>query len=89
MVFHFDPQTGLITRTWALRYRDRQSGKLSWHAETLAWQTVHGMKVPARVAVTWEDQGRPWSYWDFEGVAWNVDISQQLPEAAASELAYP
>jgi hypothetical protein len=76
LIFHFDPQTGLITRISALRYRDPNSEKLPWVAEMLAWQTVNGMKLPGRVAITWEDQGRPWSYWDFEGVVWNVDVVQ-------------
>lgn len=78
VTFHFDPQSGLITRITALRYRDEAGEKLPWVAEMLAWQTVNGMKLPSRVAITWEDQGRPWSYWDFEGVAWNVDIAPWL-----------
>jgi hypothetical protein len=81
LIFHFDPQTGLITRTSALRYQDQDGEKLPWVAETLTWQTVNGMKLPARVAITWEDQGRPWSYWDFEGVVWNVDVAQWLSQA--------
>jgi hypothetical protein len=89
LIFHFDPQTGLITRTSALRYRENDGEKVPWYAETLAWQTVHGMKLPSRVAITWEDQGKPWSYWDFEGVVWNVYISQQLPVAAATGAVRP
>jgi hypothetical protein len=89
MVFHFDPQTGLITRTTALRYRGAEGEKVAWYAETLAWQTVNGVKLPARVAITWEDEGKPWSSWDFEGVVWNVDISQQLPVAPTAAVAQP
>jgi hypothetical protein len=89
LVFHFDADTGLIARTSALRYRDKQGGKIVWYADTLAWQAVHGMKLPARVAITWADQGRPWSYWDFEGVVWNVDISRQLPLTTTTEVASP
>jgi hypothetical protein len=80
MIFHFDPSSGLLTRTTAMRYRDAQHGKIPWSAGILDWQTVHGVQLPRRVAITWADQGRPWSYWDFEHVAWNVDIAQQLPQ---------
>jgi hypothetical protein len=80
MLFHFDPQTGLPTSVSALRYRDANGGKIPWRADTLAWQTVNGVKVPARVAIMWEDQGQYWSYWDFEHIAWNIDITAHLAE---------
>ncbi len=76
LTVYFDPESHLVTRITALRYRDEQSGKIPWHANFLAWQTVNGVQVPARTAITWEDQGEPWSYWDFEHVLWNVDIDR-------------
>jgi len=79
MVFHFDAQTGLVTRTSALRYQGQSGEKIPWYAEILEWQTVNGMQLPKRVAVTWENKGEPWSYWTFDGIAWNVDISKTLP----------
>lgn len=82
LIFHFDPQTGLVTRTSALRYQGTTGQKVPWSAEIQAWQTVNGMKLPLRVAVAWANQSGPWSYWDFEHVLWNVDISQQLPTTA-------
>lgn len=85
MLFHFDPQSGLLTRTSALRYQGKTGGKISWYAETLSWQRVNGIQVPLRVAITWENQNGPWSYWDFEGVSWNVDISQALPVETAGQ----
>lgn len=86
LTVHFDPESGLITRMTALRSRDEQSGKIPWHVDFLSWQTLNGAKLPARIAVTWEDQGEPWSYWDFEQVFWNVDISQVLPATVAAEI---
>jgi hypothetical protein len=71
---HFDPQSGLVVRITALLYRDEQSGKIPWRVDFLTWQTVNGVKLPARLAITWEDQGQPWSYWDYEHIFWNVDI---------------
>ncbi len=81
LIFYFDPDTGLPTRTWGLRYQGASGEKVPWFAEILSWQTVDGRQLPRRVAVTWEADGAPWSYWDFEGVRWNVDVSQQLPSA--------
>ena len=71
----FDPATGLITRMTALRYRDAESGKIPWHVDFLTWQTVEGIQVPERLAITWEDQGKPWSYWEIDHLFWNVDLN--------------
>lgn len=79
MIFYFDPETGLVTRTWAMRYQNNGGEKEPWFAEIQTWQTIDGMQIPARVAVTWEKAGQPWSYWDFEGVRWNVEIDDVLP----------
>jgi hypothetical protein len=79
LTVYFDPESGLIARVTALRYRDEKSGKIPWRVDFPTWQTVNGVKLPARIAVTWEDQGKPWSYWNIEDVYWNVDISKTLP----------
>ncbi len=84
LIVHFDPETGLIRRMTALRYRDAESGKIPWHVDFLAWQMVKGMQVPLRASILWEDQGKPWSYWDFEAYFWNVDVSETLPSATVS-----
>jgi hypothetical protein len=79
LTVHFDPESGLISHMTALRYRDERNGKIPWRVDFTSWQTINGVKLPARIAVTWEDQGKPWSYWDFEDICWNVDISKTLP----------
>lgn len=81
LTVHFDPQSNLITRITALRHRDEDSGRIPWHADFLAWQVVDGARVPKRIAITWADQGRPWSTWDLEHVLWNVDVAGLLPQA--------
>lgn len=81
LIFHFDPVSGLVTRTSALRSQGNGE-KAAWYAETVAWQTVNGIQVPKRVAVTWAAQGQPWSVWDFEGVVWNVAVTGVLASAA-------
>ena len=82
LTVYFDAESGLITRLTALRYRDEEGGKIPWHVDFLTWQMVNGAKLPAHIAVTWADQGQPWSYWDLEDFFWNVDISQMLPTMA-------
>lgn len=84
LTVHFDEATGLIRRMSALRYRDEQSGKIPWRADFLTWQTVNDARLPARISITWEDQGEPWSHWDLEQIYWNVDISSTFPDAALS-----
>lgn len=78
LTVHFNPDSGLIRRITALRYRDESSGKIPWHADFLTWQTVNGMQLPEHLSITWEDQGEPWSYWDIDAIFWNVDISEIL-----------
>lgn len=78
LTVHFDPESGLITQMTALRYRDAASGKVPWRIDFLSWRTYNEILLPERVAITWEDQGQPWSYWELENVFWNVDISETL-----------
>lgn len=78
MTVYFDPQTDLITKMTALRYFGANGEKEPWRVDFLSWQQVDGMTIPLRSSITWEKQGKPWSYWDFTGVAWNVDLSAVL-----------
>jgi hypothetical protein len=73
LTVEFDPQSGLIASMTAQRYRDAKSGKIPWLVEFQEWQTVEGVQAPKRIAITWSDQGRPWSYWDLEHIAWNAE----------------
>ena len=76
----------MVARMTGLRYRDERSGKIPWRFDFLSRQTVNGVKLPARIAITWGDQGEPWSYWDLEQVFWNVDISKTLEAAVTNEV---
>ena len=86
LTVHFDPESGLVARMIALRYRDEKSGNIPWRVDFLSWQTVNGAKLPARIAVPWEDQGEPWSYWNLEDFYWNVDVSETLVTAVTAEM---
>lgn len=85
MTVYFDPQTDLITKMTALRYFGANGEKEPWRVDFLSWQTVDGMTIPARSAITWEKQGKPWSYWDITGVTWNVDLSAVLTPTLATQ----
>lgn len=86
LIVHFDPRSGLVAHITAHRYRDAESGKIPWRVDFLTWQTINGIQLPARVAVTWADQGKPWSYWDFEHVFWNVELTEALADVAPPQM---
>lgn len=83
---HFDEQTGLINRMCALRYKN-ESDKIPWTVDFLEWHPMNGGMYPAHIAVTWADEGTPWSYWHFEAIDWNVDLTPYLPEIATGSPA--
>lgn len=75
----FDPQTGLIRQIEALRYREAtDAAKIPWRMEPLAWDRFHGLLLPARAAVTWADEGRPWLVMAVEEVVYNVDVQAYI-----------
>ena len=80
---YFDEQTGLINRMSALRYKTEED-KIPWTVEFLEWHLMNGGMYPAHIAVTWADEGTPWSYWHFEAIDWNVDLTPYIPEVAVT-----
>lgn len=78
LLVRFDPQTGLMTQMSALRYRDQEEEKIPWQVSYQSWKTFHSVKIPTQIAVMWEDEGNPWSFWTVEGVEYNVDVSAQI-----------
>jgi len=80
LLVRFDPHTGLMTQMSAERYRDQEEEKTPWRIECLDWETFHSLKIP-RLAVMWEDESGPWSFWTVDGVEYNVDVSEKIPGA--------
>ena len=75
----FDPQTGLIHTMEAMRYREAtDEAKIPWRSEPLGWQTFHGIEIPSPAALTWLDEGTPWSVWTIEDVVYNVEVSEYI-----------
>jgi hypothetical protein len=89
LLAHFDPDSGRMTHLSGLRYpvpglgseRDPDlalAEKQPWRVDLLTWQQVGDLQIPCRVAVAAGDSGSPESYWSAEGVAYNVNVSDQL-----------
>jgi len=77
----FDPQTGLICATEAMRYREAtDEAKIPWRNEPLGWRKFHDLMIPSPATTTWLDEGTPWAMWTVEEVEYNVDISEQIPD---------
>ena len=76
----FAPETGLMKLMSSMRYRGQEATKTPWRGEYSEWRTVHGIKVPHRVVSAWEDEEEPYIILAIEGVEYNVDVSEKLPQ---------
>jgi hypothetical protein len=75
----FDPQSGLIQRMEALRYKQATDGeKTRWLLEALEWDRFNSILVPSLSTVTWEDEGLPWLTITLEELVYNVDVSAYI-----------
>ncbi len=75
----FDPLSGLVRAFETLRYKEPgDEAKRHWRNEPLGWRTFHGIRIPSPASVTWLDEGKPWSVWTIEDVAFNVDVSAYI-----------
>lgn len=73
----FDPQTGLLLRMEAMRWKEAASEeKLRWTNEAQAWGSFDGLMIPTTASTTWQGEKGPWAVWTIEDVAYNVDVSE-------------
>jgi hypothetical protein len=79
LLFRIDPQTGRIRQVSAERYRQPDQPKEGWSGEYGGYKPFHGVTIPTELAVTWDRDGRPWSYWRIEGMEFNVRLRDVLP----------
>jgi len=79
-VVRFDPQTGLIDRMEAMRYRQPGEGrsKILWITHNELGATIPGTKIGAVGSATWIDQGRPWAIFEVEQAAYGVDVQEYI-----------
>lgn len=40
---------------------------------------------PDSFALTWEDEDSPWSYWRVEGIEYNINIPDKIPNPRGDE----
>ena len=85
----FDPATGLPARITAQRFQREDGPKIGWHIDLSRYREMAGLHVPTHFEVVWEDVGRPWSTWDVEGLALNVGVPSQEPEARTAPQRAP
>jgi hypothetical protein len=78
LLAHFDPETGCMTHLSANRFPQDTDTKEPWRIDLMMWKSFHGMLIPCRVAVAWGESGSPWSYWNVDGIAYNVNVADQL-----------
>jgi hypothetical protein len=78
MTVWFDPETALPTKVTAMRYKSTTGEKTPWQGAYQNWKNVAGKLFPSLFAVTWEDEGSPWSYWEIDGVVFNADVPPEL-----------
>ena len=75
----FNSETHLIENFTAQRYKETDA-MTGWRLECIDWDEFHTMKIPSKISVTWEDEGKPWAYFTIEGVEYNVDVSDAIPD---------
>lgn len=62
----------------ALRYKGVGGEKVWWHVDMYGWSPVDGIRLPERIVVTWQDEGRPWFRLSVDGFAANVHVDEHL-----------
>lgn len=74
-VVRFDGASGLPRFLESMRYKDQDSERQSlWINELREWGSVGGYTVPVVAAVTWYEDGRPWTVLGVEDIAYDLDV---------------
>jgi hypothetical protein len=78
-VVRFNPETGLIDRMEAMRFRNPgDKEKILWLPASEKGKTIEGSVLSAVGSATWLDQGRPWAIFTIEDIVYNVDVSEYI-----------
>ncbi len=74
LVMRFDPQTGLVKLTEAMRFRSvGDQNKILWLTYEAAGKDGQSVSY-----VTWLDQGKPWAEMINQTFIYNVDVSEYI-----------
>ncbi len=74
----FDPLTGYLTHFTSQRISPETGELEPWRFDLMLWKRVHGLEIPCEVALAWGETGSPWLYLTVDGVAYNVNVADQL-----------
>jgi hypothetical protein len=79
VTFAFDPQTGLLDHVRTQRFKKVGLQREPWRVDLRDWRPFpNGALLPHQISIRWENEPSPWSVWQVEGVAWNVDTAQHI-----------
>jgi hypothetical protein len=73
-LLRFDPDTGMLALSEAMRYQDATPRKTLWLNQG-TFGTVSGYTLSTRGEAIWQDNGRPWAAFSAEEVVYNTDVS--------------
>lgn len=74
-----DEESGLPSGMEAMRYNGQSVHKQHWQIEFIEWDDFNGVVIPSKSSITWDDE-KPWSYWNIEGVIYNIPVSDGFEE---------
>ncbi len=79
-VVRFNPETGLIDKMEAMRFREagKAGKKILWITTNEPGTNIPGTKLSAVGSATWLAQGKPWATFRVEDINYNVDVSKYI-----------
>lgn len=78
-VVRFDPAGGRIESMAAMRFKNAgDERKVLWTTQGEGERTIGHAGAQAVGSATWQDQGRPWAYFETEDIRYNVDVSEYI-----------
>lgn len=78
-VVRFDPDHTRIESMAAMRYKNAgDERKVLWTAYSVGDKTIGHAGAQAVGAAVWQDDGRPWAYFEAEDVRYNVDVADYI-----------
>ena len=74
ITWHFDPATGLLTHMTSFRFKGKNTQwRTAWRVDVLKYSEFEHLKAPSSIAITWEDDGRPWAIFNVLDLIHNAD----------------
>jgi hypothetical protein len=80
LLARFDKQTGILRYVSGMRYRNEQENRIPWRVDYSGWTARHGVRIPRKMAASWADQDSPYATYIMEGIEYNVDVSEKIPQ---------